>query len=88
MGFNPPEALPEDDPAADVGVTDFEIGVGGFSSIFFVEGVDALLDVPDLGLWGPGCSFLGSLSIPFSLGDVVPFGGETGSSDASSTTRS
>lgn len=40
--------LPEDDPAADVGVTDFEMGVDGLSSIFLVEGVEALLDVPDL----------------------------------------
>lgn len=46
-GFNPPL---EDDPAADVGVTGLEIGVVGFSSNFFVEGVDALLEVPDLGL--------------------------------------
>lgn len=54
-----------------------------------MEGVDALLDVPDRGLWGPGCSFLeDNLSIPFSLGDAVPFGGDTGSSDASSTTKS
>lgn len=34
--------------APDVGVTGFEIGVLGFSSNFFAEGVDALLDVPDL----------------------------------------
>lgn len=40
--------LPDDEPAADVGVTDFEIGVDGLSSIFLVDGVDALLDVPDL----------------------------------------
>lgn len=86
-GFNPP--LPEAEPDADVGVTDFEMGVVGFSaSSFFVDGVEALLDVPDLGLCGPGCSFLGILSSPFSLGEVVPLGGETGSSDASSTTRS
>lgn len=72
-----------------MGVTDFEMGVVGFSaSNFFVDGVEALLEVPDLGLWGPGCSFLGILSRPFSLGEVVPFGGETGSSEASSTTRS
>lgn len=65
------------------------MGVEGFSaSSFLVEGVDALLDVPDLGLCGPGCSFLGILSSPFSLGEEVPFGGETGSSEASSTTRS
>jgi hypothetical protein len=66
------------------------MGVDGLSpSSFFVEGVDALLDVPERGLWGPGCSFFGtSLSMPFSLGEVVPFGGETGSSEASSTTRS
>lgn len=45
--------------------------------------------MPDLGLCGGGCSFLVvSLSKPFSLGDAVPFGGETGSSDASSTTKS
>lgn len=69
-------------------MTGFEIGVEGLSSIFFVEGVEALLDVPDRGLCGPGCSFLGNLSMPFSRGDTVPFGGEMGSSDASSTTRS
>lgn len=34
--------------APDVGVTGFEIGVLGFSSSFLAEGVDALLDVPDL----------------------------------------
>lgn len=34
--------------APDVGVTGFEIGVLGFSSNFFADGVDALLDVPDL----------------------------------------
>lgn len=34
--------------APDVGVTGFDIGVLGFSSSFFAEGVDALLDVPDL----------------------------------------
>lgn len=34
--------------APDVGVTGLEIGVLGFSSNFFAEGVDALLDVPDL----------------------------------------
>lgn len=81
---------PAEGPAADVGVTLLEMGVEGFSgsSLFFVEGVDALLDVPDRGLWGPGCSFLGILSIPFSLGDVVPLGGDTGSSEASSTTKS
>ena len=33
-----------------VGVTDFEIGVVGFSSIFFVEGVLAFEEVPLLGL--------------------------------------
>lgn len=36
--------------APEVGVTGFEIGVLGFSSIFFADGVDALLDVPDLKL--------------------------------------
>jgi len=40
--------LPDAEPATDVGVTDFEMGVGGLSSIFLVDGVDALLDVPDL----------------------------------------
>lgn len=33
-----------------VGVTDFEMGVVGFSSIFFVDGVLAFDDVPLLGL--------------------------------------
>lgn len=33
-----------------VGVTDLEIGVVGFSSIFFVDGVLAFDDVPLLGL--------------------------------------
>lgn len=33
-----------------VGVTDFEIGVVGFSSIFFADGVLALDEVPLLGL--------------------------------------
>jgi hypothetical protein len=33
-----------------VGVTDLDIGVVGFSSIFFVEGVLAFEDVPLLGL--------------------------------------
>lgn len=81
---------PDEDPAADVGVTDFDIGVVGFSfSSFLVDGVEALLDVPDLGLCGGACSFLVDiLSMPFSLGDAVPLGGETGSSDASSTTKS
>lgn len=52
-GFKPPTPL--EGPAADVGVTGLEIGVLGLSpSNFFVEGVDALLDVPDLGLCGPG----------------------------------
>lgn len=82
--------LPEEPADADVGVTDLEIGVVGFSlSNFFVEGVEALLDVPERGLCGPGCSFLlDNLSMPFSRGDAVPLGGDTGSSDASSTTRS
>lgn len=41
----------DDDPAADVGVTLLEIGVEGLSpSSFFVDGVEALLEVPDLGL--------------------------------------
>lgn len=81
---------PAADADADVGVTDFDIGVVGFSpSSFFADGVEALLDVPDLGLCGGGWSFLvDSLSRPFSLGEAVPFGGETGSSDASSTTKS
>lgn len=35
-------------PLAEVGVTGLEIGVLGFSSNFFADGVDALLDVPDL----------------------------------------
>lgn len=35
-----------------VGVTDFEIGVVGFSSIFLAEGVLALDEVPLLGLQG------------------------------------
>lgn len=34
--------------APEVGVTGLEIGVLGFSSSFFADGVDALLDVPDL----------------------------------------
>lgn len=87
-GFNP--LAPATEPAADVGVTDLDIGVVGFSpSNFLVDGVEALLEVPDLGLWGPGCSFLVvNLSIPFSLGEAVPLGGETGSSEPSSTTRS
>lgn len=87
-GFSP--LPPAADAAADVGVTDFEIGVVGFSpSSFLADGVEALLEVPDLGLCGGGWSFfVVNLSRPFSLGDAVPFGGETGSSDASSTTRS
>lgn len=52
-GFNP--LLPAADTAADVGVTDLEIGVVGFSpSNFFADGVEALLDVPDRGLCGGG----------------------------------
>lgn len=48
-GFKP--LAPEEEPAADVGVTDLEMGVEGLSpSSFFVEGVDALLEVPDRGL--------------------------------------
>lgn len=45
--------LPADDPAGtpEVGVTDLDIGVVGFSpSNFFVEGVEALLEVPERGL--------------------------------------
>lgn len=34
--------------APDVGVTGLEIGVLGFSSSFLADGVDALLEVPDL----------------------------------------
>ena len=87
---------------ADVGVTDLEIGVVGFSrsSIFLAEGVLALLLVPLRGEGG-GASFLTlppietdgpSLSMPFSRGDTVPLA--VGlltlrpSSLASSTTRS
>lgn len=86
-GFKP---LPPAAADEDVGVTDLEIGVEGFSpSSFLVDGVEALLDVPERGLCGPGCSFfVDILSMPFSLGELVPFGGDTGSSDASSTTKS
>lgn len=85
---------------AEVGVTDFEIGVVVFSrsSIFLAEGVLALLLVPLRGDGG-GTSFFDwlpietpdepSLSRPFSLGEDVPFAvGLVGSSLASSTTRS
>lgn len=68
------------------------------SSIFFAEGVLALLLVPLLGDGG-GTSFFvwllsetlddPSLSRPFSLGDEVPFAvGLVGPSLASSTTKS
>lgn len=80
-----------------VGVTDFDSGVDGFSSIFLFEGVDAFEDVPDRGECGPnrsGCSIFLS-SKPFSRGEWVPplllcaFGiGLIALSDASSTTKS
>lgn len=80
--------LDEFDGAPEVGVTGFDMGVDGFSgSSFLVDGVEALLDVPDRGLWGGWSFLLDNLSMPFSRGDV-PFGGEVGSSEASSTTRS
>lgn len=76
------------------------MGVVAFSrsSIFFADGVLALLLVPLLGDGG-GTSFLTcplngteegpSLSRPFSLGEVVPFAaGLVGPSLASSTTKS
>lgn len=85
---------------ADVGVTGFEIGVVGFSrsSIFFADGVLALLLVPLRGDGG-GTSFFTwplsgteegpSLSRPFSRGEEVPFAaGLVGPSLASSTTKS
>lgn len=80
-----------------VGVTDFESGVDGFSSIFLFDGVDAFDDVPDRGECGPkrsGCSIFLS-NKPFSRGECVPplllcaFGmGLIALSDASSTTKS
>lgn len=57
-----------------VGVTDFDNGVDGFSSIFLFDGVDAFDDVPDRGECGPslsGCSIFLS-SKPFSRGECVP----------------
>lgn len=57
-----------------VGVTDFDNGVDGFSSIFLFEGVEAFDDVPDRGECGPnlsGCSIFFS-SRPFSRGECVP----------------
>lgn len=80
-----------------VGVTDFESGVDGFSSIFLFDGVDAFDDVPERGECGirsPLCSIF-FMSRPFSRGEAVPllvcaFGiGLIGlTSDASSTTKS
>ena len=57
-----------------VGVTDFDNGVDGFSSIFLFDGVEAFDDVPDRGECGPslsGCSIFLS-SRPFSRGECVP----------------
>lgn len=82
-----------------VGVTDFESGVDGLSSIFLlllvVDGVDAFDEVPDRGecaTRSPPCSIF-FINIPFSRGDALPlceFGiGLIGpASDASSTTKS
>lgn len=39
-----------------VGVTDFDSGVDGFSSIFLFDGVEAFDDVPDRGECGPSRS--------------------------------
>lgn len=80
-----------------VGVTDFESGVDGFSSIFLADGVDALDDVPERGECGirsAPCSIF-FISNPFSRGEAVPLLlcacgiGLIGlTSEASSTTRS
>lgn len=80
-----------------VGVTDFESGVDGLSSIFLFDGVDAFDDVPERGECAirslPISIFFNMM--PFSRGEAVPLLvcalgiGLIGlTSDASSTTKS